>query len=153
MGIHRAACDLEDEHPKPPALYNRRQHARDDCKATTKEPMVVHQRQVRQVAERTESRDAPRGDRRCGELDPQTGDGGGDDGHVEAVSTGQREEMLFCGGDRETSVLLFVQARRATAETDTVDVRGSGEAASEAGDTGTLGERGLDARGWLVPAL
>jgi len=57
--------------------------------------------------------------------------------------------MLFIGGDWETSehgAFLLFQGRRLTA--DTVDVRRDGEAAGQAGDPGTFGEHGLDARDW-----
>ena len=147
MGISCAACDLQDENPEPPTLYNGLKHVLDSIKATRAPPMI-HQRQVCQQAELCESCNALRGDG-GGELYPQTGDGGGYDGHVKAVSTREREEMLFCGGNWETSnhgAFLLFQGRRLTA--DTVDVRRDGEAAGQAGYPGTSGEHGLDPGDW-----
>lgn len=50
MSISCAAYDLQDEYPKPPALYNGLKYVFDSIEAV-KESLIVHQRQVCQVVQ------------------------------------------------------------------------------------------------------
>lgn len=77
------------------------------------------------------------------------GDGRRYESHVEAVSTGEGEEMLLSGGNWEISehgTFQLFRGRQLTA--DTVDIGGDGEAAGQAGHSGTRGKHGLDAGDW-----